>query len=358
MMVNLQPEEQLLFACLREDLTDQQARKIVASFREEPLVWEVVLNIAWSQGVAPLIHINLRQCAKLGLPIPDEILNHLHRCRLASKKEHQRRQLLLNEALQTIGADGKEVMLLKGSAYDAVIHRDPAATQSADIDLMTREERVEFSEKQRKLVYRLNQQEPFEINFGHHHDLEISRILSVDYDTIWENAREIELSGATAYVMCPEDMLIFACTNSSRKRFFHLKAIYAIVELLRFYPDLDWRRLTAKVKQYQCRNQVYAALLAAGTTTRQPLPEKLEIQLGIGRLRAKLIQHLIERMSYSSLAERTLLLNGGAAVTQLHHREKWNRSGLLTLASFGGGQLFRRFSSLLRAAARTYLNRT
>ncbi len=235
MMTDLQPEEQLLFACLREEQTDQQAKEIVNQFKDEPLVWEVILNIAWSQGVAPLIYTNLKQCAGMGLQVLDEILDLLHRCRLASEKEYQRRQLLLKEALLTIQANGNEVMLLKGIAHDAVVHSDPVATQSADIDLMTKAGIEEFSEEQRKLVYRFNRQESFEINFGQHHDLDINQTLSVDYDAIWADAREIELFGSKFHVMCPEDMLIFACTNSGRKRFFHLKAIYAIVELLRFY---------------------------------------------------------------------------------------------------------------------------
>ncbi|MEJ1384377.1 MAG: nucleotidyltransferase family protein [Candidatus Sedimenticola sp. (ex Thyasira tokunagai)] len=350
MMTDLQPEEQLLFACLREEQTDQQAEEIVNQFRDEPLVWEVILNIAWSQGVAPLIYTNLKQCAGMGLQVPDEILDLLHRCRLASEKEYQRRQLLLKEALLTIHANGNEVMLLKGIAHDTVVHSDPVATQSADIDLMTKARREEFPKEQLKLIYRFNRQEPFEINFGQHHDLDISQTLSVDYDVIWSDAREIELFGSKFHVMCPEDMLIFACTNSGRKRFFHLKAIYAIVELLRFYPDMDWKRLATKVKQYQCHNQVYAALLATSMTTQHPLPENVRTLLGVGTLRARLIKHLVRRMSYSSLAERTLLLSGGAAVTFLTDKEKWNRSGLLPFATYDSRQLIKRTSTLIKQA--------
>ncbi len=148
--------------------------------------------------------------------------------------------------------------------------------------------------------------------------------------------------------MGPEDLLIFACVNSGRKRYFHLKALFNISEILRAYPKIDWNAVAGKARLYKCERMVFAALLAAFCTVGSPLPRNPANLFNIGFLRLELIRYLVAHMSYSDLADRTLYLKGGAAVTRLDDKNKWNRSGLLLLGVYSSGQFLKRLRDLLR----------
>jgi len=345
-IIRLQPEERLLFACLKQDMSETEASALASAFKDELIVWDAVLSISFVQGVAPLLYVNLEKCSRQGLPVPAKTLNDLALCYRNSEESHAHRQEKLNDVLQFAAGLEKDVMLLKGAAYNAIVFKDPAVTISGDVDVLFKNGTDCFTYEQLQYLYDFNRYESFEIDFQDHHDLDINNTLPIDYQEIWKDARSIDLHGAPCFVMGPEDMLVFACVNSGRKRFFHLKALFNIAEIIRTHPQMDWQVVAAKARRYRCERIVLAALLCVSGATGVAVPENLAKVLRVGFLGNKLIRYLVRNMSFSDLADRTLFLDGGTAVTGLADKNKRNRSLFLVLAVYDIGQIFRRLRIL------------
>ena len=345
-ITKLQPEERLLFACLKQELNETVASELAVSFQNQPIAWEAIFSIAFVQGVAPLIYVNLKKCSENGLSIPTETMKNFELSHLAAKELNTYRNEKLKEILLFISNTGEDVMLLKGAAYNVSVFQNPALTVSGDIDLLVKCGSDHFSEKQLQYIYGFNRKESFEISFQDHHDLDLNQMISLDYEKIWQDAQSVELFNSTYFIMGPEDLLIFACVNSGRKRFFHLRSLYNISEIIKTYPAMDWDIIAGKVRTYNCENIVFAALLTAYCTVGSPVPKNLDVLFHISFLRLKLIRYLVQNMSFSDLADRTLFLNGGTAVTKLTDKNKWNRSGLLLLGVYSARQFMRRLKVL------------
>ena len=127
-------------------------------------------------------------------------------------------------------------------------------------------------------------------------------VLPVNFQRIWAEASRISFRGRDVFVMSPEDMLISTCINSCRKRYFRLKALADIAEIINKYDDLDWEELTNKAREYDCHNIVYTALLVTKMTVGCELPEGVLDKLAVSPIRMAIIRYLSQRMSWSSLS--------------------------------------------------------
>jgi len=85
--------------------------------------------------------------------------------------------------------------------------------------------------------------------------------LPVDFKSIWSKTKETTFQGQKVLVLSPEDMLLAACINSSRKRFFRLKSLCDIAEIINYFKELDWEVFIHNAKKYHCRYIVYTSLL-------------------------------------------------------------------------------------------------
>jgi hypothetical protein len=102
--------------------------------------------------------------------------------------------------------------------------------------------------------------------------------------------------------MAPEDMLISVCINSCRKRFFKLKALCDIAEVINKYNDMKWEELICKAKEYQCNNLVFTALYATKMTIGCGVSQHVLDSLMVNPVRSAIIRFLSCNMSFSSLA--------------------------------------------------------
>lgn len=197
-----------------------------------------------------------------------------------------------------------DVLLIKGSALDLVVYAQPWYTVH-DVDLVLRPSNAEISEQeQREIGWLFPSATGFEYDFFHHHDVTINGVLPVDFGEIWRDARPISFQKEPVWVMCPEDLLLTACINSCRKRFFRLKSLLDIAEITKSYTDLNWPAFIDKAHLYDCRTIVYAALLVADQCVGCRLPDNLLAQLQITPWRATLIGQLVQRLSLSAFSAR------------------------------------------------------
>jgi hypothetical protein len=336
------PEDRVIFGCLTQNLGAAAAARLAERLAERTIDWEKVGTIAIEHGIGPLLYVNLRRCADAGLPVPADLLQRLRLSYFQSLAEHKRRGAQLKQALERIRGDGEEAMLLKGAALDAIVYGHPEYALALDIDILVRRSRQDLGRERAQRLWNLNATGPFEVAMGKHHDLDLGGLFPVDYASLWEHARAVEVQGIPTRVMGAADMLVFACVNSGRKRFFHPRNLYALRTLVEDQGPIDWSEVARSAERHRCGNFVYAALLSAARWLEVEIPADLRTLLRVGPGRAALIRSLVARMSFASLEMRTTLLRNRSPKAGIRERRKWQTSALLPFACYSGAQLWHR----------------
>ena len=298
----MKPEDHILFACARQDFTDEHKQAVLEISRKYSLSWDVIFSKAEQHGVAPLVYINLCQGEGLGLCIPESIVNRyrLFAMRNSVRKEQRVQRTL--QALEYFNAQSIDVMLIKGGALDLLVYDHAMLITSNDIDLVLKRRREELSPDQIQQIMNDLHQSGIEYDFYSHHDMTINGALPVDFGRIWRDATQIDYRGQPAWMMSPEDMLISVCINSCRKRYFRLKSLLDIAETLRKMDAIRWDGVVEKSRQYDCQNIVYTALLVCQQTLGCRLPPGALPRLGVNPLRAVVINSIAKfLLRFSSL---------------------------------------------------------
>jgi hypothetical protein len=294
----MRPEDEILFACTRQVFGVSHKRVIFRICKKNAISWERVFTTSEEHGVAPLVYANLIQNNTLALNIPPEVVHkfRLYVYRAALRKEMQDRRLL--EALAFFQERCMEVMLIKGAAFDFLIYNRPWVTDAKDIDLILHCKRDSISEEAFWEIQHFLYGSRIEYDFYEHHDVNINGALRIDFDRIWDEARWTQYHGYWVSFMPFDDMLITACINSCRKRFFRLKSLCDIAEIAERLSLTDWDQFCQKARQYNCANIVFTALYVTQKTLGGKAPDDLAKQLQVNPLRAgllRLIVHLLMR---------------------------------------------------------------
>lgn len=324
------PELELLFTCVRQHLRPEQAQHLLQLCAQHAIDWPFVYRVAAQHGVAPLVFVNLQKVGLAALHLPPAIVtqfSQLTYSAIATKAGIARK---LTAVLAFLAEHGQSVMLIKGIALDHLLYQQPWYVLH-DVDLIFSSKRTELAPATVAAIDRFFWDLPgFEYEFYAHHDVTMNGVLPVDFGQIWRDAQPIEIAGQVAYVMCAEDRLLAACINACRKRFFRLKSLLAVAELLSSPLRPTWPRLIQKAVAYDCGSIVYAALRMTKATLGCALPDDLAAQLGIHPVRALLINGLIRQLASSPAR----WLSGGGQLEQ----RLWDGALLLPYASYRGYQ--------------------
>lgn len=296
------PEDNILFACTRQNFLDTHRQTVQDICCREEIDWAVVYSTANLHGVAPLVYFNLKQCHLSTLNIPQNILRQFRLNLYHNVTSQERNSERLADALIFFERKSIEVMLVKGVALDAVVYDHPWFTVSQDIDIVTKARREEVPEETQSEIFNLFDNSDIECDYFEHHDIVMNGTLSVDFHRIWAEANKIKIGNQTAWVMSPEDMLISLCINSCRKRYFRLKALCDIAETVNKYSHLKWQELIEKAEAYDCQAIVYTALFVTRLTLGCQVPDKVLENFKVGPLRAKIIHFLSWRLPLSTFS--------------------------------------------------------
>jgi hypothetical protein len=209
----------------------------------------------------------------------------------------------LDEILAFFNRKSIDVMLIKGAALDILVYEHSASPISGDIDIILRLRREEVSSKERREIWQFLRTIPWlESDFYYHHDVNMNNILPVDFNNIWHNATKIKFNGRDAFLMSPEDTLISVCISSCRKKFFRLKAMCDIAELINKFSDIKWHEIIRDATTYRCNHIVYTAILVTEMMLGCQVPDNMLNNLITRPVKAKFIRYLAQHRSFSSLS--------------------------------------------------------
>jgi hypothetical protein len=219
----------------------------------------------------------------------------------ANRLLKQRQSEQIAEVVASFTARSIDVMLLKGAALDLVVYERPWYTISSDVDLVIRRRKDEVSAKELQDLWALiRRYGNFECDFFHHHDVTMNGVLAIDFQGIWDDAVTVRSEGLNLFLMSPENMLIAACINCCRRRFFRLKALCDIQEVIAKFPAIDWDKVCSKAKEYRCQGILYTAFQTAAMTLGCKVPSRVIAKLSVGSIRKAAIRHLSCPMGFCS----------------------------------------------------------
>ena len=304
LLEKLSPEDKLLLVYTRQNFHHLHRKAVIDICSNSEIQWSIVYSTANLHGVAPLVYSNLLKCDIVQLGVPQDTLKQFKLCIVNSVIKKERRAERIAEILSLSNEKSIDVMLIKGAALDVLVYDHPWYMVPGDIDLIVRSKKEGITDKEKGEIPSMIRRHGIECEYFVHHDVNMNGLLPINFQNIWENAIKIEFRGYGAFVMSPEDMLMSVCINSCRKRFFRLKSLCDIAEIVSKYRDLKWEKLIKDAKEYQCNNIVYTALLVTQMTLECELPEDVLDELSGSAVRTAIIRYLvryfIQNMSLSS----------------------------------------------------------
>jgi hypothetical protein len=302
----IRAEDQILFLCARQNFLENHHQRVAAISRRGKINWDDLFFAACRHGIAPLVAVNLNKFDDQDIEIPGETaekfrLTMVDSIAMAGKRTDQLAKIY--SLFENLSID---IMAIKGAAHDILVYDQPWYTTANDTDLIIKLDPSEFRQSDKWHLEDLKQDISLEYDFMGHHDVTINGILPIDFDRIWKDARGIQYRDQKLFVMSPEDMLITSCINSCRKRYFRLKALFDIAEVIDKFPDLDWPEFVRKAKDYQCNYIVYTGLMVTKEMLGCSIPKGVFSDLDVNRNRAQIIQGLISRISSYPLIDLSI----------------------------------------------------
>lgn len=294
----MRPEDLLLIHCARQRFGAADVERVRALAEVARPDYGRLYDVARDHRLAPLVFKNLGYAVDL----PADVVARADADKVSNAVLKAERRRKLGDLLDLLERGGVPTLLIKGEALDHTVYEKPWYTASADIDLvlMARKEDADP-----RTVARLGEVLPtvpfIETNWRDHHDVTMNRILPIDFDAVARDAASVTIEGRDVRVPCREDALLFAAINSCRKKFFRLKSLCDIAEIVRADEALEWDRFLQRARAARCPGIAYTALWVTRSLTGCDVPDRVFRALDPGPVRAAVVRYLSKRLSFSSL---------------------------------------------------------
>ncbi len=350
MDLEFRPEDRVLYLLSRQQLDKTACQELRTCARSGHIDWAYILRIVTLHKIGPLA------CHHLGsldveASLPQWMVSRLRQRRMDNVIRKKGSRQVLAAILERLAACRLDVMLLKGEAYNQSIYRHSWFVEQSDIDLLFRMPRQAIDSALLAEVTRyiegFNEQssqykEHIEYDFFAHHDIVLNGIARVDFGQIWQDASAVDYLNQRVYLMSREDMLIGATLNASRKRYFRLRSLMDINEIVLNTPDMDWAKICSRMAVFEVGPFAYAAMRATQATVGLSLPREVWDALPVASRKRCLIDGM---MTY--LLQRYDLAQLNADLPRSIFGRRFNRLLLLTYAAHPQHHLFRRFQHVL-----------
>lgn len=320
----LKSEVRLLLCCARMQIDADTAAQIKALLKEG-IDWDKLLQLALDHDVAALLYRSLESITPSAMPaavradLKRQMQVDVHG-NLALTKELIRVKAVFDEA-------GIAMIPYKGPVLAASVYKDLAARPFTDLDILIRENdiprAVELLTSDRYQIIRpqslikapknlqarwlkqLVKHSPWAYQIVlWHPDLKTmveihwrvlgKYIFSSNAERLWEDLQPISLAGSRIHSLSPENLLWLLCIHASKHQWERLRWLCDIAELIRAYPQLNWKEVADHAVHLNIQHRLYIGLLLANRLLGASLPVAIEEKINrIPQLKT-LAQHVIK----------------------------------------------------------------
>jgi hypothetical protein len=290
--MNIQPESELMLACLRLEPETQKAERLQAFSASD---WEATLAQARAHDVSSLLAWHLDSSASDPW-VPEHVHQELRQRGMAVAGMNLLIYHELASLLKSMWVSDIPVIVLKGVHLAEIVYPNIALRPIGDIDLLVDErDMIPCSEILLENGFLPSRRFRLEIEVGKHlHippfvkpggatvELHWSVIppdspIHIDLPELWARALPVKISGAPALSLSPEDLLLQLCLHFYQHEFrLGIRHLYDLVETVVFYgADLDWEQVAARASQWNAGKPTYLALHLARQLLNAPIPPEV-----------------------------------------------------------------------------------
>jgi hypothetical protein len=254
----------LLHLCARATTFPELKAKLIAGCTEIN-GWDALLVEAERQGLGPLLHYHLHD---LGDSCPEHFRRSARLLLLRHRHVNTIYSRVLHEVLELLHKAGIDALVLKGAALSHTIYPEIGLRPMRDIDLLVRKEQ---SRQAQDILISTGftestaprPEDHFHLPSLHKKVQQVSVCIElhhglfpdcppyyrkVDFDTLFDRAIQIDLSGTTAYCPGNEDMLWHIFEHGLHMPLtyepFKLIAVADIVTLVETkHEEIDWQKM-------------------------------------------------------------------------------------------------------------------
>jgi len=274
------PEIELLVYGARTSLSAAAKNRIGELLREN-LNWNEVIGMAARHAVVPLLYRNLNVCSYL---VPAEVLERLRVLTLRTSIQNLNLAAELSRLVKMMERNGIASLPFKGPVLAISAYGDLSLRQFSDLDIVIRKKDVQkakelFVERgylplgdrtpEQDEVF-LKARRPYNYKFIsangqvrvelHWEFTSRYNSFSVNYEALFERLIPVEFAGHQVLQLKPEDLILFLCQHGSKHFWDRLLWLIDIVEVIRTYSALDWKKTISQAESMGARRMLFLGL--------------------------------------------------------------------------------------------------
>lgn len=310
-------EIELVLRCARPVSDTLNNARILQLLERGNIDWVVVLQMARSHGVIPLVYRALRD-------VPDSLVHDASMN--AIRKDFHTIGLLIQlqvKALKQLEAtlESNKIahLVFKGLPLGSEAYGNPIWRKPGDLDILIEDqeyERVKVlltglgyhidvpEERDEAQHFRRQHQMTFR---GTHCDIDVHCTLqqrsffkkpyaaTFDNEAIWERSRMVTVEGSPIPCLSPEDLLCLLCVHGAKHGWFKL---YLIVDLAAYISSvpLDWQRVMALGKRLKATRLIHLGIHLAERLFGVRLPRSIASVICEDRTLSNLGDRILHRL--------------------------------------------------------------
>jgi hypothetical protein len=273
-----------------------------------PPAWKRLLAEAARHNVMPLVH---RRLANAAAPVPEEVRSELRRFAAENTATILAQLRELPSILRALEDENIPAVLLKGAYLAHAVYESISLRPMCDIDLLVkpadahRAEEVLVGLGYRSMAghfpgvdyARLHHLAPLHKDCSaveiHHHIVPPGNPLSVDLNGLWSRVRTVEIAGAKAYALSPEDLVLHLSVHAAYNHRFAVtvRTLCDLDAVLR-RETVDWEKLATIAQDAAASRFVACTLAVAEDLLMVPLPAAARSRFGRQDLDRELLESI------------------------------------------------------------------
>jgi len=224
----------------------------------------------------------------------------------------------LQRALNALQEAGIKVIVLKGAALAETVYKNIALRPMADIDLLIfKKDLGKAKEALLKIGFRKTEyhslrdpskEHPFHLRFVKegrypviielHWDIAKNPV-NIEINEVMQRAIPAKIGGIDAYVMCPDDLLLYLCWHTAHHHFLRLIWLCDIAQVIKTYGEnINWDIIIERAKRGKIKRAVYCSLYLAKSVLGAQVPQKVLSNLQVSNIETQIFQSVILNMEY------------------------------------------------------------
>ena len=275
--------KKLFLDLLRLDAVDRQSD--TAPSIAQDVDWTYLLELAYQEGMAPLIYDTLLQSPFRSISqVP-----RFHYMYRVARSRNNGAYVQLQEVLRSLQSEGIEAIILKGAALAKQVYRDPGLRPFKDIDILVRKRDLNRAHaKLRNLGYQITWK-GYPIPVPSDTDLRYRAarqyfhteksllsidlywqlirypfIVPIDHSGLWDRASTVKIGDINARALSPEDTIFHLSLDFTMDLWYgqpELRSLRDIAEITRC-QEVDWDALVSRTHEALIPSLYYTCKLA------------------------------------------------------------------------------------------------